>query len=49
MLRENHPIYRFGVLELERRTGELRRGGVKLKLQDQPCQIARASGFFFML
>ena len=32
-------IYRFGVFELEASTGELRRNGVKLKLQDQPYQV----------
>src|SRR3984957_17715979 len=32
-------LYRFGVFELEASTGELRRNGVKLKLQDQPYQV----------
>ena len=32
-------VYRFGVFELETQTGELRRNGVKLKLQDQPYQV----------
>jgi len=32
-------LYRFGVFELEGRSGELRRNGVKLKLQDQPYQV----------
>jgi len=32
-------LYRFGVFELETHTGELRRNGVKLKLQDQPYQV----------
>jgi len=31
--------YRFGVFELEAHTGELRRNGVRLKLQDQPYQV----------
>jgi len=36
---QNGSIYRFGVFELDLRTVELRKKGVKLKLQDQPCQI----------
>jgi Tol biopolymer transport system component/DNA-binding winged helix-turn-helix (wHTH) protein len=36
---ELHSLYRFGVFELEAQTGELRRNGVKLKLQDQPYQV----------
>jgi Tol biopolymer transport system component/DNA-binding winged helix-turn-helix (wHTH) protein len=36
---EERTLYRFGVFELETETGELRRHGVKLKLQDQPCLI----------
>ena len=32
-------VYRFGVFELGAYTGELRRNGIKLKLQDQPCQV----------
>jgi Tol biopolymer transport system component/DNA-binding winged helix-turn-helix (wHTH) protein len=32
-------IYRFGVFELDGRTGELRKDGVKLKLQDQLYQV----------
>jgi DNA-binding winged helix-turn-helix (wHTH) protein/Tol biopolymer transport system component len=32
-------LYRFGVFELEASTGELRRNGIKLKLQDQPYQV----------
>ncbi len=32
-------VYSFGVLELDGRTGELRRDGVKLKLQDQLFQV----------
>jgi Tol biopolymer transport system component/DNA-binding winged helix-turn-helix (wHTH) protein len=36
---EVHSLYRFGVFELEAHTGELRRDGVKLKLQDQPYQV----------
>jgi Tol biopolymer transport system component/DNA-binding winged helix-turn-helix (wHTH) protein len=33
------PSFRFGIFELDRRTGELRKHGVKLKLQDQPVKI----------
>jgi len=36
---EVRSLYRFGVFELEADTGELRRNGVKLKLQDQPYQV----------
>jgi DNA-binding winged helix-turn-helix (wHTH) protein/Tol biopolymer transport system component len=36
---EVRSLYRFGVFELEASTGELRRNGVKLKLQDQPYQV----------
>src|SRR6202140_139700 len=36
---EVRSLYRFGVFELEAHTGELRRNGVKLKLQDQPYQV----------
>ena len=32
-------LYRFGIFELETHTGELRRNGVKLRLQDQPYQV----------
>jgi Tol biopolymer transport system component/DNA-binding winged helix-turn-helix (wHTH) protein len=32
-------IYRFGLFELDARTGELRKSGVKLHLQDQPYQV----------
>jgi DNA-binding winged helix-turn-helix (wHTH) protein len=32
-------IYRFGVFELDPRAGELRKNGVKLKLQEQPHQV----------
>src|ERR1700756_1926235 len=31
--------YRFGVFELEAQTGELRRNGIKLKLQEKPYQV----------
>ena len=34
-----HPLIRFGVFELDLRASELRKKGVKVKLQDQPCQI----------
>src|SRR5215469_2757789 len=36
---EGHSLYRFGVFELEAQSGELRRNGIKLKLQDQPYQV----------
>jgi len=36
---EVRSLYRFGVFELEAHSGELRRNGIKLKLQDQPYQV----------
>ena len=36
---QQQPTFQFGVFELNRRTGELRKNGVKLKLQEQPLQI----------
>src|ERR1700751_7609 len=36
---EVRSVYRFGVFELVAYTGELRRNGIKLKLQDQPYQV----------
>jgi DNA-binding winged helix-turn-helix (wHTH) protein len=35
-------ILRFGVFEVDRKTGELRRNGGKVKLQDQPFQVLLA-------
>jgi hypothetical protein len=37
--REVRSIYRFGIFELEAHTGELRRNGLKLRLQEQPYQV----------
>lgn len=36
---EVRSVYRFGVFELDTQTGELRRNGIKLKLQDQPYHV----------
>src|SRR3954447_14421623 len=36
---QQQPIFQFGVFELSPRTRELRKHGVKLKLQDQPAEI----------
>jgi Tol biopolymer transport system component/DNA-binding winged helix-turn-helix (wHTH) protein len=33
------PVYRFGSFELDARNGELRKLGIRIKLQDQPRQI----------
>jgi TolB-like protein/DNA-binding winged helix-turn-helix (wHTH) protein/Tfp pilus assembly protein PilF len=33
------PLYRFADFEFEPRTGELRKGGEKVRLREQPCQI----------
>ena len=39
MSSQNGSIRRFGVFELDLRTAELRKNGVKLRLQDQPFQV----------
>jgi Tol biopolymer transport system component/DNA-binding winged helix-turn-helix (wHTH) protein len=36
---QSAPIVRFGAFELDLRAGELRKHGLKIKLQDQPFQI----------
>lgn len=33
---------RFGVFELDLETGELRKGGVKVRIQQQPFQVLKA-------
>jgi DNA-binding winged helix-turn-helix (wHTH) protein len=38
---QSKPIYRFGVFELDLRAAELRKSGVKVRLQDQPYQVLR--------
>jgi TolB-like protein/DNA-binding winged helix-turn-helix (wHTH) protein len=35
----NSPVVRFGAYEADLRTGELRKHGLRIKLQDQPFQI----------
>jgi Tol biopolymer transport system component/DNA-binding winged helix-turn-helix (wHTH) protein len=37
--RINQTIVRFGLFELDLRSGELRKSGIKIKLQEQPFQI----------
>ena len=37
----NRQVVRFGVFELDLKAGELRRSGVKIKLQEQPFQVLR--------
>ena len=39
MSAKNATIYRFGVFEFDSHTAELRKNGVKVKLQDQPSQV----------
>ena len=34
-----HRIVRFGIFEADLDAGELRKGGLKLKLQEQPFQL----------
>src|SRR5260221_13718371 len=36
------PIVRFGVFEMDPQTGELRKRGVKVRLQGKPLQVLRA-------
>ena len=36
-----HRIVRFGVFELDVRSGDLRRSGVRLNVQDQPLQVLK--------
>jgi len=36
---QQRPTHRFGVFELDLHTGELRKHGVRLKLQQQPLQV----------
>ena len=33
------PTRRFGAFEIDLRAGELRRNGLKVKLQEQPLQV----------
>src|SRR5262245_57781678 len=35
------PLVRFGAFELDLRTGELRKGGVRISLPDQPFQVLK--------
>src|SRR5437660_2192009 len=37
--RTNQNVVRFGLFELDLRIGELRKSGLKIKLQEQPLQI----------
>ena len=39
VFRPSHGTVRFGDFELDQDTGELRREGVKVRLQEQPLQI----------
>jgi hypothetical protein len=32
-------VFRFGQFELSEREGELRKGGVRIRLQDQPLRV----------
>jgi TolB-like protein/Tfp pilus assembly protein PilF len=36
---QTEGLWRFGTFELNSRTGELRKKGIKIKLQDQPLQV----------
>jgi Tol biopolymer transport system component/DNA-binding winged helix-turn-helix (wHTH) protein len=36
------PVARFGIFELDLRSGELRKSGVRIALQDQPLEILKA-------
>jgi DNA-binding winged helix-turn-helix (wHTH) protein len=39
---ESAGILRFGIFEVDLRSGELRKKGVRIKLQDQPFQVLKA-------
>ena len=39
MATDSEPITSFGVFEIDRRSGELRKGGVRVKLASQPFQV----------
>src|SRR5438309_10367725 len=36
---QRRPVFQFGVFEFDPQSGELRKNGVRLKLQDQPTQV----------
>jgi TolB-like protein/DNA-binding winged helix-turn-helix (wHTH) protein len=36
---QDSPVYRFGIFEVHPRSGDLRRNGVRLKVQEQPYQV----------
>src|SRR5271166_1198233 len=36
---ESHAVFRFGVFEVDLREGELRKSGLRVKLQEQPFQL----------
>src|ERR1039457_465609 len=38
-VRDQRRVYQFGVFQLDARNGELRKHGIKIRLQDQPCLI----------
>src|SRR5438552_69248 len=38
----SRPLIRFGAFELDAGTGELRKQGIRIKLQAQPLEILRA-------
>ena len=42
VLTHTSPLLRFGIFEVNLQTGELRRKGQKVKLQDQPLQVLTA-------
>lgn len=42
MSAETDPVVRFGAFELDLRTGELRKSGVRVSLPDQPFQVLKA-------
>lgn len=39
---DSHTVLRFGVFELDSHTGELRKHGVKIRLQGKPLQVLQA-------
>src|SRR5678809_443482 len=39
VMNEGGPVIRFGVFEIDLQAGELRKQGLKIKLQEQPLQV----------
>ena len=42
MKQGTHPVARFGAFEADFQTGELRKSGIRIKIQDQPMRVLSA-------